>query len=256
MVDRITNEYCFGKKVYRLESVDSTNTFARNLSEEDAPHGTLVIAEEQTAGRGRLGRQWKSDPGENLLFTLLLRPASAVEKLTLLPFAAAVGIADGIELATGVALETKWPNDLLCGNKKVCGILIEGSMEPGAGATVAVGAGINVNQMSFPGEIEHTAASLFQITGRRWPKSELLQAILPCLEDRFLELCNAEAPTILASWKKRSSMMGRDVLVTEQLVEYEATAVDLDTQGALIIRHPDGTVHSVFSGDVSIRHVE
>jgi BirA family biotin operon repressor/biotin-[acetyl-CoA-carboxylase] ligase len=256
MAGKNTEEYCFGKKVYQFESVDSTNTFARNLPEQEAPHGTLVIAEEQTDGRGRLGRHWKSDPGENLLFTILLRPAAPIEKLILLPFAAAVGIADGIEQITGVALETKWPNDLLCGRKKVCGILIEGSMEPGVGAAIAVGAGINVNQTSFPDDLEQTAASLYQITGRRWPKSELLNAILSSLEGRFLELCYSETSTILASWKKRTTMMGQKILVKEQEDAYEATAVDLDLQGALLIKRPDGTVHSVFSGDVSIRHLE
>jgi BirA family biotin operon repressor/biotin-[acetyl-CoA-carboxylase] ligase len=256
MAGKNISEYCFGKKVYQFESIDSTNTFARNLSENDAPHGTLVIAETQTAGRGRLGRRWESDPGENLLFTILLRPSVRIEKLILLPFAAAIGIADGIEQTTGVSLETKWPNDLLCGKKKMCGILIEGSMEPDVGAAIALGVGINVNQMNFPSDIEHVATSLYQITGRRWPKGELLNAILPSLEERFLELCYSEAPTILASWKKRTRMMGQQVLVKEQQEAYEATAVDLDVQGALLIKHPDGTVHSVLSGDVSIRHLE
>ena len=129
-------------------------------------------------------------------------------------------------------------------------------MEPSVGAAIALGAGINVNQTSFPDDIEQTAASLYQITGRRWPKSELLNAILSSLEGRFLELCYSETSTILASWKKRTTMMGQKILVKEQEDAYEATAVDLDLQGALLIKRPDGTVHSVFSGDVSIRHLE
>jgi BirA family transcriptional regulator, biotin operon repressor / biotin---[acetyl-CoA-carboxylase] ligase len=247
---------CFGAKVLHFESIGSTNTFAKTLKEPEAPHGTVIIAEEQSDGHGRLGRQWQSASGENLLFTILLRPSVPAERLVLLPLAAAVGIAEGIEQCTGVPLETKWPNDLLYGRKKICGILIEGSIEAGGAAAIALGAGINVNQSFFPSDIEATAGSLVQITGHQWPKQELLNAVLACLEERYNELCSSFAPAILTAWKKRTTMLGKQITVIEQQNTFAATAVDLDPQGALIVRRTDGSLSTVYAGDVSIRNPE
>lgn len=249
-------KHSFGAKVFQFESIDSTNSFAKSLEESDAPHGTIIIAEEQTAGHGRMGRRWHSSAGENLLFTVILRPDVAADRLLLLPLAAAVGIAEGIEQMTGVSLETKWPNDLLYDRKKICGILIEGSIDSTGATAIALGAGININQTFFPPEIEASAGSLSLITGHQWSKQELLDTILLCLEEKYNDLCTSFAPSILAAWKKRTTMLGKNVTIIEHKCAYDATAVDLDHLGALIVRRPDGTLHTVYAGDVSVHPLE
>jgi BirA family biotin operon repressor/biotin-[acetyl-CoA-carboxylase] ligase len=243
----------FGKTVFAFESIDSTNTFARGLDESKAPHGTIVVAERQTKGKGRLGRVWDSPAGENLLFTLLLRPACEPERLSLLPIMSAVGVAEGIERATGLRAETKWPNDLVFKDKKLCGILLEGSIDLNRTSAVALGIGLNVNQTQFPDELKETATSLHLATGTPWIKDLILKFLLESLEDWYEKLSANSSSAIVDAWKQRSSMLGKRIQITEPGSSYEATAIDVDPQGALIVDPGGNQRKALYAGDVSIR---
>src|SRR3972149_1428758 len=172
----------FGKRIYSFETIDSTNTYGRSLKESEAPHGTLIVADEQTSGKGRQERPWQSQKGKNLLFSLVLRPKFSQERIRLLPFAAALASAHAIETETGCAVECKWPNDLLVGRKKVAGILIETTVQDEAVKNAIAGFGINVNQTEFPDDIREKATSLRLHTLRDVDRIRLLCAVLEEVE--------------------------------------------------------------------------
>src|ERR1041384_6256419 len=152
-------------KVLRFESLPSTNTELSRLASEGAEEGVSVVADEQTAGRGRLQRAWASPKGAGLYFSILLRPAIPVDQWPLITFAAALAVGDALQEAAGVQTDIKWPNDLLSGERKICGILAEAIDTP-AGRAVIVGIGINLTQNAFPPESENVATSVPSATGR------------------------------------------------------------------------------------------
>src|SRR5512140_1081597 len=135
----------FGRKIYTFETIDSTNNCARALAGCWAEEGTVIIAEQQTAGRGRLGRSWEANPNENLTFSIILRPTISPDAVNLLPLSVAVAVSEAIEKLTGMRPECKWPNDLLLDGKKVAGILLEGSVTQSKVDWIVIGVGVNVN---------------------------------------------------------------------------------------------------------------
>ncbi|HEX9615756.1 MAG TPA: biotin--[acetyl-CoA-carboxylase] ligase, partial [Bacteroidota bacterium] len=147
----------FGRKLFVFESIDSTNTCARTLAEAGMEEGAVVLAEYQTSGRGRHGRTWNAEPGENLLFSVLLRPAIPRTSAGFLTFFAAVSVAQALEEVSESRIECKWPNDLLLNGKKVSGILLENTFEKDRVDYSVIGIGINVNQSSFPNHLIPTA---------------------------------------------------------------------------------------------------
>ncbi len=241
-----------GKKIYSLETIDSTNTFARSLQESDSPHGTLIITEEQTAGKGRQGRQWRSQKGENLLFSIVLKPSLVQEKVRVLPFAAALASADGIEQETKCAVDCKWPNDLLIQNKKVAGMLIETATQNDAVTNIILGIGINVNQTEFEDDLKEKATSLKLHTRQEIDRIRLLCAVVEELEYRFEQLRQFSPQLLLDEWKQRATMFGSPITLVEHASVVHATAVDVAPNGALIIEEEGGTRREVFAGDVTI----
>jgi BirA family transcriptional regulator, biotin operon repressor / biotin---[acetyl-CoA-carboxylase] ligase len=241
-----------GRRIYSFDSIDSTNTFARSLKEEDCPNGTLVVADEQTAGKGRQGRQWQSQKGMNLLFTLVTRPLFVHEKIRVLPFAAALAAADGIEQETKSAIECKWPNDLLIDGKKVAGMLIETTAQDDAVMNVILGIGINVNQTDFPDDIKNKATSLKLHAQQDVDRVRLLCAVLQELEYRFDQLRHFSAQILLDEWKQRATMLGAEITLVEHRTAIKAKAMDVAPDGALIIEEANGTRRHVFAGDVTI----
>ncbi|HTR82052.1 MAG TPA: biotin--[acetyl-CoA-carboxylase] ligase [Bacteroidota bacterium] len=241
-----------GKKIYSFETIDSTNTFARTLDEAAGPHGTLVVAEEQTAGKGRQGRRWQSQKGKNLLFSVILKIPFAEERIRVLPFAAALAAADGIEHLTLASIECKWPNDLLIGRKKVAGMLIEAASQNENETSLILGIGVNVNQTEFPEEIRNTATSLRQEGAREVDRTLLLCAILEELEHRIEQLRQFSPQILLDEWKQRTSMFGARIVLTEHDVVTTAIAVDVAPTGALVIEDPKGRRREVLAGDVTL----
>jgi BirA family transcriptional regulator, biotin operon repressor / biotin---[acetyl-CoA-carboxylase] ligase len=245
--------HVFGRNLFVLDTISSTNEYAKTLDSDSGPHGTVVTAEEQESGRGRLGRHWESPRSMNLLFSVLLRPAQAdIEKVSLIPFAAAVAAAEAIEAETGLAVECKWPNDLLIGKKKMCGMLLESSMLGARIEKLVLGIGVNVNQDEFPPDLLPHATSLLMEKGTAVDRISLLQRMLSSLETAYARLINEPSGRTLQAWRSRTSMFGTHVTVRESQHIVTGIAEALAEDGSLMIRLDDGSLHTVRAGDVTL----
>ncbi len=239
-------------QVYRETA--STNDLAMRLGGEGAPHGTLVFAEAQTAGRGRLGRRWESAPGLGLWFSLVLRPAFPEALRPRLTLCAAVGAARGIEAAGGggVPVGVKWPNDLQIGGRKIAGILLES--RSGADGFVVAGIGINVNHDvgDFPETLRGIAGSLRLGFGRPFAREEIACGVVRSLETAFAAAEHGFA-AIVEECERRSVLLGRAVELRagEERIAGIATGIDPET-GALVLRGDDGGHRRVGFGEVTV----
>lgn len=239
-----------GQKVLYYVSVSSTMDLARKAAREGAPEGTLVIAEEQTAGRGRLGRAWMAPPGSSLLCSLLFRPRLVdLPQLTLIGSLAA---AHAIEHITTLEAAIKWPNDVLVRGKKVCGLLVESEMEEDILLWAIMGMGMNVNldPKQFP-PMPTPPTSLSAELGSEVPRLPLLKAILEEIERLYLGLRRGEP--VYQAWRSRLVTLGRRVKVTSREGTEEGVAEDVDEDGALLLRRDDGTRARILAADVTLR---
>jgi BirA family biotin operon repressor/biotin-[acetyl-CoA-carboxylase] ligase len=241
----------FGSKVFAFDTIDSTNNCARALAGCWAEEGTLVLAEKQTDGKGRLGRSWLANPYENLTFSLVLRPTLPASALNLLPLYAAVAVAEAIEHETGLSVECKWPNDLLVGGKKSAGILLEGSLKDDGLDYVVLGIGVNVNQTSFPDDIAPRATSLKAQAGREIDRILLLREILKTLETRYADIMKKGFHNLLPLWLSRTTMINKEISVTQDGTVISGIVKGLSPEGALIL-DAGGTEKTLFAGDVTI----
>ncbi len=259
MIDKILittqlNTRTFGQTVFSFDIIDSTNTFAKQLLHNDAPHGTLVISEEQTAGKGRLQRNWVSPAEKNLLFSIILYPEFGMEKISLLPFAGSLAIADAIEAITGLSSTCKWPNDVLINGKKVCGMLLESTLGNSVQGKIVLGIGLNVNQEEFSDELKFKASSLQIESGIVINRIKLLQKILEELENRYEQLSHFPSQQLLNDWRMKALLFGKKITVLESEFSFSATAIDVNENGSLIIETEDGQKRNIFAGDVSLAY--
>ncbi len=232
-----------GCRVVHFEATTSTNTVARQLAEEGADEGTVVVTETQTSGKGRLGRQWVTQPGGAWLSVVLkpgIDPAHAAS-ITLL---AAVSVAKALR-QWGVEAVIKWPNDVLVNGKKICGILTEMSAETDAVNFIVLGIGVNLNN-DVPLE---TATTLKAELGHRIDRVKFAQSLLESLEEDYLTFKEQGFTPILWSWRRYSDTLGRPVEVTYQGEIIKGVAQDIADDGALIVKTKDGTVRKIVSGD-------
>jgi BirA family biotin operon repressor/biotin-[acetyl-CoA-carboxylase] ligase len=242
----------FGKRVYHFFKTDSTNRVAMELGYEDEPEGAVVLAEEQTAGRGRAGRSWHSERGAGLYVTVLLRPKLSPVQAPLLTMLAGLSAHTAVLAQTGLAAELKWPNDLLIHGKKLGGILTEMHAEPNAVRFVIVGIGINVNQEKFPGELAGTATSLRRETGRAQPRLELLVKLLSQFETDYNRYVREGAPYVVQRFELVSSFAnGRRVRVDTGAETYLGVTDGLSPEGLLIVKRDSGVSGAVIAGDVA-----
>ena len=246
---RLTTSFV-GRRLLYFSSVLSTQDEARREAEGGAPEGTVVVAEEQTAGRGRLGRSWVSPLGTNLYLTLILRPSLA--RLRSLSIVAPLAAAQAVEERTGLSSQIKWPNDLLLNDRKVAGVLIDTGFSGQTPNYSLVGIGLNVNlEVDAVPEIAAIATSLRQELGRDIPREELLAALLNRFEALYLEAEHGGA--VHAAWRSRLQTLGRQVRVTWGGQVEEGLAEDVDEQGSLILRRPDGSRVTIAAGEVTLR---
>ena len=241
----------FGKKIFHFFKTDSTNRVAMELGYAGEPEGTVVIAEQQTAGRGRAGRSWHSERGTGLYFTLLLRPKLAPVQAPLLTMIAGLSAHAAIRAQTGLAVDLKWPNDVVIGGKKLGGILTEMYAEPSQIRFVIVGVGINVNQEEFPAELSSIATSLRAETGKTHSRSELLLRLLREFEtdyNRFL--ADGPASVTQAFQNASSYAQGKRVRVTSGKETFTGTTAGLSPEGLLLVKRDDGKTACVIAGDV------
>jgi BirA family transcriptional regulator, biotin operon repressor / biotin---[acetyl-CoA-carboxylase] ligase len=249
------NCHLLARKVFSFQSIDSTNTYARMLASRGEDEGAIVIAEEQTAGRGRLGRAWASRAGENLTFSLILRPTIPMEKISLLPLGIAVAVAQGIRQHTSLPVVCKWPNDLLLEGGKVAGILMESALGPQGLEHVVAGIGINVNQMEFPGPLLQRATSLALQTGTLVDRTALLRAVLESIEKEYVTYASGGLDTILPAWLSIAPMVGKRITAALQGTIIAGTVLGVSADGGLQLRTDAGDL-TLFAGDVTILDME
>ena len=241
----------FKPKILRFESLPSTNTELARLASEGAEEGVSIVAEEQTAGRGRLQRTWSSPKGAGLYFSILLRPGFAQDHWPLITFMAALAAGDALNEAAGIETDIKWPNDLLSGERKICGILAEAIDTP-SGRAVIVGIGINLTQAAFPAELMDVATSVSQASGREPEREAILAALLRAIS-RWYSLLNEPGgrEKIVAAWSSRSSFAsGKLVQVSNGDELWQGTTCGVEHDGALRLDAGNGQVKLVRAGDV------
>jgi len=242
----------FGKHIYHFFKTDSTNRVAFELGHAGEPEGTVVLAEEQSAGRGRAGRTWHSERAAGIYVTLLLRPKLAPVQAPLLTMMAGLSAHAAVESVTGLAVDLKWPNDLVIRGKKAGGILTEMHAEPGMVRFVVVGIGLNVNQERFPGELAGLASSLRQETGKTQSRMELLVRLLREFESDYNRFLREGIAGVIQRFEVVSSYAhGKKVRITNGTESYVGTTAGLGPEGLLQVEREDGRVVTVIAGDVA-----
>ena len=242
----------WGQSLVLLARTESTNVEARNLAKSGAPEGTVVVADYQTAGRGRLGRRWEAPPGTSILASLVFCPdlePHQAQRLTMICGLAAV---DAIERVTGLDAKLKWPNDLLLGRGKVGGILTDLELEDDGVDFAIVGMGLNVNlrpeQISSP---LVPATSLSHQLGRTVARVPLLCRFLESVESYYVALCSGYVPH--QAWSAALTTLGQRVRVRLSDSEIVGIAEGVDDNGALLVRRDNGQLRAVWAGDVTLR---
>ena len=224
---------------------------AARRAAEGAPEGTLVTADEQTAGRGRFGRAWSSEPGVGLYFSLVLRPAVAPAASAALTLACGLGVARGIGDAAGVVCDIRWPNDVMLGEKKLAGILVEMNAEADRLRHVIVGVGVNVNQETVPEELAEIATSLRIETGCDYHRDALLESVLRRIGDYYrMFVERGPAPVLEAFARASSYVKGKQVVIEGAGRPLEGVTAGLDASGQLLLRTPNGKVEAIVAGSV------
>jgi BirA family biotin operon repressor/biotin-[acetyl-CoA-carboxylase] ligase len=241
----------FKGPVHHFETLDSTNNLAKELAARGAPEGTVVVAEAQTGGRGRLGREWYSPPGVGLYVSLVLRPMLPPMDLPQLTLTTAVAVFRAIRRVAGVAPGIKWPNDLLLHGKKLGGVLTEMETESDCIRYVVVGLGLNVNTPGFPAGLAATATSLTLAAGRAFSRVDLLKAWLEEFDELYDRFLNQGFAPILEEWKGLTVTLGRAVTVRQGPREISGLALDVAPDGALLLRTANGEIVRVISGEIT-----
>ncbi len=245
-----------GKNLIFLEEVDSTNTEVRRLAEQGAPEGTLVIAEQQNAGKGRRGRGWVAPKGSGVWMSFLLRPKFGPECASMLTLVAAMAVSDGIYETAGLECGIKWPNDIVLSGKKVCGILTEMSSDLDTIQYVVVGIGINVGIHEFPDEIREAATSIGLCTERTVERARLADAVARGWERWYAAfLLTSDLSEMMDTYNERLVNRGREVKVLAPGGSYTGVSHGINRTGELIVELPGGEFRNVVSGEVSVRGI-
>ncbi|MEW5975889.1 MAG: biotin--[acetyl-CoA-carboxylase] ligase [Acidobacteriota bacterium] len=240
-------------KIQHYFQLGSTNDVARELAEGGGQEGLVVVAEEQLAGRGRLQRTWFSQRGTGIYMSLVLRPTIPPRQAPLLNLVAAVAVSRALESECALESEIKWPNDILTGGRKCCGILTEMEAESGRIRHVVLGIGLNVNQDEFPDELADRASSVFLVTGCRFDRSRLLRSVLATFEEHYLDFTRLGSRRVIEEWTSRSpSSHGCNVTVQFQGDSLTGVTDGINPDGALRVRLESGTIREVVAGDVML----
>ena len=250
---RLEGEW-IGNRVYFAEEVDSTNTWGKRLAEEGAPHGTLIVADEQTQGRGRRGRSWKSPKGTNISMTLILRPDLEPSRASMLTIVMGLSVAQGLKELLELPIEIKWPNDAVLNGHKLCGILTEMSAQIDYINYVVVGTGINVNLPEIPEDLKEIATSLLIETGHTVNRAEVIGAVMRAFArnyESFIE--TGDLSGLRDAYNEILANRDRQVRVLDPKDPYEGVALGINPRGELLVRKEDGSVSEVYAGEVSVR---
>ena len=236
------------------DELDSTNIRAKELAMKDAPHGTAVLARQQSGGRGRFGRKFFSPEGSGVYISFVLRPELPADRAVMLTSLCAVAVARAAERVAEGAVEAsiKWVNDVYIGSRKICGILCEAGLdfESGQMQYVVAGIGVNVGPMDFPPELRDVATSISNECGHPIERSRFCAELINEMNALYPQL---ESGAFMAENRARSNVIGREIYVLRGDERYHATAVDIDDGGSLVIRTPEGETQTLRSGEISVR---
>ncbi|MDQ2856912.1 MAG: biotin--[acetyl-CoA-carboxylase] ligase [Acidobacteriota bacterium] len=242
----------FQPKILYFDSLPSTNTEAARHAQQGAPEGVIIISREQTAGRGRLQRQWASPAGAGLYFSIILRPRQELALWSLLPLLGALAVHDALRESCALETDIKWPNDILFGERKLCGILAE-TIETTTGRAVIIGIGINLRSDAFPEDLRDVATSIADATGAAGAQETVLQSLVQALANRY-EMFQTDdgAARIVRDWSHHSSYAnGKNVLVTSIGETFRGITRGLESDGALRVETEAGEIRTVRAGDVT-----
>ncbi|MCX7920790.1 MAG: biotin--[acetyl-CoA-carboxylase] ligase [Clostridia bacterium] len=254
------------KKIEYFGVIDSTNNYAKQAAAEGCGDGTVIVAESQTSGRGRLGRAWDSAGKKGIWLSVVLRPSIAPEDIHLITLAASVAVVKAVKQATGIETGIKWPNDVVLGGKKVCGILTEMSSEMERVNFLVLGIGINVNHETedFPEGLRDTAVSLASYADKNldgavcktpFNRAYIIRTLLEELEKIYIKINEGSTEEIVEEWKKYSVTLGNEVRVTIKNNQYTGIARDITEDGKLIVSCSDGITREVISGEIMVRGI-
>ncbi len=246
----------FIKQVCYFDTIDSTNTEAKRLGEKGAVVNTLIVANEQTRGKGRLGRNWESPKNQGIFMSLLLKPELAPAFASRFTLVAAAAVAEALKEVTGVQPKIKWPNDLILDNKKVCGILTELSAEMTQIHYIVIGIGINIAQEAFEEALADKAIAIGQVADGKVNRLDIVRAFVSAFRkyyDAFVT--EGDVSAAIAYNKAHSATLNREVWLIERTARRRVHAVDIDEAGALIVKTEDGILETVTSGEVSVRGI-
>ncbi|MCX7841552.1 MAG: biotin--[acetyl-CoA-carboxylase] ligase [Clostridia bacterium] len=258
-----------GNRVEFFSEIDSTNTYAKKVAYEGCPEGTVIVADRQLSGKGRLGRSWDSADKKGIWMSVVLRPAIPPEDIQIITLAASTAVANAIRRATGVSVSIKWPNDIVLEGKKLCGILAEMSSEADRINFIVLGIGINVSheEDDFGEEIRNSATSLKIYLNKHYKKdksiicpeklsrSEIIKNILAELEGVYYKIREERTDEIIKEWKKASATLGKEVRLTIKGCEHTGVARDVTPDGKLVVDCSDGKRREVVSGEVMVRGI-
>jgi len=246
------NTHRVGATIHYFSEIGSTNTYARARAARGAAEGEVIVAETQTAGRGRLGRRWESPPCANLYFSVILRPALAPAEAAQLTLMAAVALADAVAGFVPCAPAIKWPNDILIEGKKLAGILSEAACTAERLEYVVLGVGININypRHLMPEELRGRATSLLEEAGCPIERESLFRRLIQHLDRCYGDLEQSGFEPMARRWQSRFALRGRRVRVDSSDPVLIGRALGVDRDGALLIEADDATVHRVIAGDV------
>jgi len=243
------NTAVIGRDLHCFESIDSTNLVARQYAEQGAAEGTVIIAEHQSSGRGRLNRSWISPPQSSILCSIVLYPDVMPEYLFRITMLASIAVVDALHAATGISAGIKWPNDIYAADKKICGILTEVDCAGGGVRFAVVGIGLNVNWSLKGTELEREATSVVDICGHTCSRQKSLLELLQHLDARYSRMQDA---SLQAEWQKRCMHMGRKVQIMTGQDILQGTARGISDTGHLLLES-SGAVQEIICGDLSLR---
>jgi len=260
--DYLNTEF-IGRNIIHFDELNSTNTYAKSIASDLYKEGHIVITEKQLSGRGRLGRQWVSQNNKGIWMSIILKPQINIADISKITQVAAAAINLGLS-AHGVKTEIKWPNDIIINNKKICGILVEMNSEKNINTNtsedskinyVVVGIGINVNNdiEDFPEELRETATSIKIETNKEYKRNILVAEVLNNFEKLYIALNNNDFSKSLDICRKNSYVIGKEINLIKNQEVKEATALNINDDGELVVMYKDGETDNIISGEISVR---
>ena len=242
----------FGQnEIHHLVGTDSTNRVAKELAVQGAAEGSIVVSEQQSKGKGRLGRSWFSPPGDGIYLSMILRPSISPGNAPRITLLSGVALAETLLAQTPLDVHVKWPNDILVGDRKLAGILTEISAEMDAIVYVVVGMGINVNIRQFPPELETKGTSLYLETGEQYSRLDLLRAFLRYFETYYERFLREGFHPVVNRCRELSRIIGKKVQVEAAGQMTVGHVLDIDEEGHLVLQEITGGMHRIFSGSVT-----